>query len=213
MDLVKGNFIPQSKKIYVQKQIEMESKSLLKKETESHGFEGDSTSKNVTFIVELPNATIEASVEIIHPPTKTIQQNNEVQSRHIVVVNEPHNDNQEVLLAIQETQAPHNFERSQNKEEDALSSSGFEFLDATQMKIEQEEDVRNKLINNVKHDMEFLKQSWTNIIEEPDNLEEIDKNFQLVVSKQAKKKNKSVQKPNKVDPSIITRVVSFNTGQ
>lgn len=49
--------------------------------------------------------------------------------------------------------------------------------------------------------------------EEIDNPEEIDKEFQLVVSKQAKKKSRSVQKPKKVGTNTKARLVSFNIVQ
>lgn len=51
--------------------------------------------------------------------------------------------------------------------------------------------------------MEFLKKLWANIIEELNKNDDIDHNFQLVISNQSNKKTRSVQKPNKTKPSII----------
>lgn len=75
------------------------------------------------------------------------------------------------------------------------------------------EDPGQNLNKILQHDMEFLKKSWANMAEEPDNPEDTDNNFQLLVSKQAKKKIRVVQKHVKEGPSTRARAVSFSTAK
>lgn len=68
----------------------------------------------------------------------------------------------------------------------------------------------NKILQHV---MEFLKKSWANMVEKPDNPEDIDNDFQLVVSKQANKKTRAMQKHVKEGPSTRVGAVSFSSSK
>lgn len=69
-------------------------------------------------------------------------------------------------------------------------------MDVTQRESEMKVGVEDNVFpKSVQHDMDFIKQSWANMAEEPaENVAEVDNKFQLVVLKQTKKKEKTSSK-------------------